>query len=183
MFLSFSISCMQVLIMDKFTVKVMSYSCKMSDITDEGISCKLKTPYAQNFLFLAFLFRRRLALLLHFVFDYFDCLYSYQEQAQIIFINMQVRCCVLCVATSTSFLIRSMTFLLVLNKKTSEWHLDIMIFLQTPYILVNNILVSLSKHSHSSTDPSSNFFLQWWKTFTNEDNHYLQWMRSTFSNH
>ncbi|XP_020113316.1 SNARE-interacting protein KEULE-like isoform X2 [Ananas comosus] len=28
----------KVLIMDKFTVKVMSYSCKMSDITDEGIS-------------------------------------------------------------------------------------------------------------------------------------------------
>ncbi|XP_039128794.1 SNARE-interacting protein KEULE-like isoform X1 [Dioscorea cayenensis subsp. rotundata] len=28
----------KVLIMDKFTVKVMSYSCKMADITDEGVS-------------------------------------------------------------------------------------------------------------------------------------------------
>ncbi|XP_057510584.1 protein transport Sec1a-like isoform X2 [Actinidia eriantha] len=28
----------QVLIMDKITVKVMSCSCKMSDITDEGVS-------------------------------------------------------------------------------------------------------------------------------------------------
>jgi len=28
----------KVLIMDKVTVKVMSYSCKMADITDEGIS-------------------------------------------------------------------------------------------------------------------------------------------------
>lgn len=32
---------LQVLIMDEMTVKVMSYSCKMADITDEGISCKL----------------------------------------------------------------------------------------------------------------------------------------------
>lgn len=30
----------QVLIMDKVTVKVMSHSCKMADITDQGISCK-----------------------------------------------------------------------------------------------------------------------------------------------
>jgi hypothetical protein len=30
---------MQVLIMDEVTVKVMSCSCKMADITDEGISC------------------------------------------------------------------------------------------------------------------------------------------------
>ncbi|XP_019709523.1 SNARE-interacting protein KEULE isoform X2 [Elaeis guineensis] len=28
----------KVLIMDKFTVKIMSYSCKMADITDEGVS-------------------------------------------------------------------------------------------------------------------------------------------------
>jgi hypothetical protein len=27
--------------MDKFTVKIMSYSCKMADITEEGVSCKL----------------------------------------------------------------------------------------------------------------------------------------------
>lgn len=26
--------------MDKVTVKVMSFSCKMADITDEGISCE-----------------------------------------------------------------------------------------------------------------------------------------------
>jgi hypothetical protein len=26
--------------MDKLTVKIMSYSCKMADITDEGVSCK-----------------------------------------------------------------------------------------------------------------------------------------------
>lgn len=31
---------MQVLIMDKVTVKVMSHSCKMADITDQGVSCK-----------------------------------------------------------------------------------------------------------------------------------------------
>ena len=36
-----SIPTSQVLIMDEVTVKVMSYSCKMADITDEGISCKL----------------------------------------------------------------------------------------------------------------------------------------------
>lgn len=30
----------QVLIMDKVTVKVLSHCCKMSDITDQGISCK-----------------------------------------------------------------------------------------------------------------------------------------------
>jgi hypothetical protein len=30
----------KVLIMDEVTVKVMSCSCKMADITDEGISCK-----------------------------------------------------------------------------------------------------------------------------------------------
>ncbi|XP_042491072.1 SNARE-interacting protein KEULE-like [Macadamia integrifolia] len=30
----------KVLIMDKVTVKVMSYSCKMADITEEGVSCK-----------------------------------------------------------------------------------------------------------------------------------------------
>lgn len=27
--------------MDKVTVKVMSHSCKMADITDEGVSCEL----------------------------------------------------------------------------------------------------------------------------------------------
>lgn len=27
--------------MDKVTVKVMSHSCKMADITDQGVSCKL----------------------------------------------------------------------------------------------------------------------------------------------
>ena len=26
--------------MDKVTVKVMSHSCKMADITDQGVSCK-----------------------------------------------------------------------------------------------------------------------------------------------
>ncbi|OEL35379.1 hypothetical protein BAE44_0003602 [Dichanthelium oligosanthes] len=26
--------------MDKFTVKIMSYACKMADITEEGVSCK-----------------------------------------------------------------------------------------------------------------------------------------------
>jgi len=26
--------------MDKLTVKIMSHSCKMADITDEGVSCK-----------------------------------------------------------------------------------------------------------------------------------------------
>ena len=30
----------QILIMDRVTVKVMSKSCKMADITDQGISCK-----------------------------------------------------------------------------------------------------------------------------------------------
>jgi hypothetical protein len=27
--------------MDKFTVKIMSYACKMADITEEGVSCTL----------------------------------------------------------------------------------------------------------------------------------------------
>jgi len=31
-------SAWKVLIMDKFTVKIMSYSCKMADITEEGVS-------------------------------------------------------------------------------------------------------------------------------------------------
>jgi predicted membrane channel-forming protein YqfA (hemolysin III family) len=31
---------LQVLIMDKLTVKIMSFSCKMADITEEGVSCK-----------------------------------------------------------------------------------------------------------------------------------------------
>ena len=26
--------------MDKLTVKIMSYACKMADITDEGVSCE-----------------------------------------------------------------------------------------------------------------------------------------------
>lgn len=26
--------------MDKLTVKIMSWSCKMADITEEGVSCK-----------------------------------------------------------------------------------------------------------------------------------------------
>lgn len=30
----------QVLIMDKITVKIMSYACKMADITQAGVSCK-----------------------------------------------------------------------------------------------------------------------------------------------
>ncbi|KAF7846332.1 hypothetical protein BT93_L4528 [Corymbia citriodora subsp. variegata] len=30
----------KVLIMDKLTVKIMSCSCKMADITEEGVSCK-----------------------------------------------------------------------------------------------------------------------------------------------
>jgi syntaxin-binding protein 1 len=29
--------------MDKFTVKIMSYACKMADITEEGVSCKWVT--------------------------------------------------------------------------------------------------------------------------------------------
>ena len=34
--------------MDKVTTKVMSSSCKMADITDEGISCKLQKAFAEN---------------------------------------------------------------------------------------------------------------------------------------
>jgi syntaxin-binding protein 1 len=30
----------KVLIMDKLTLKIMSHSCRMADITDEGVSCK-----------------------------------------------------------------------------------------------------------------------------------------------
>jgi len=49
----------QVLIMDKVTIKVMSYSCKMADITDEGISCKLTCIHFKisffNFIDLGFL--------------------------------------------------------------------------------------------------------------------------------
>uniref|UniRef100_A0A3Q7EK93 Uncharacterized protein n=1 Tax=Solanum lycopersicum TaxID=4081 RepID=A0A3Q7EK93_SOLLC len=32
----------KVLIMDKVTVKVMSSTCKMADITDQGVSCELR---------------------------------------------------------------------------------------------------------------------------------------------
>lgn len=35
---------MQVLIMDKFTVKIMAYACKMAEITDAGISCESLKP-------------------------------------------------------------------------------------------------------------------------------------------
>jgi syntaxin-binding protein 1 len=35
-----SFACPKVLIMDKLTLKIMSHSCKMVDITDEGVSCK-----------------------------------------------------------------------------------------------------------------------------------------------
>ena len=28
--------------MDKVTVKIMSHSCKMADITEEGVSCKIQ---------------------------------------------------------------------------------------------------------------------------------------------
>lgn len=41
---------MQVLIMDKVTVKVMSNSCKMADITDQGVSRTLN--YIYLFLFI-----------------------------------------------------------------------------------------------------------------------------------
>jgi hypothetical protein len=37
----FSLILAQVLIMDKFTVKIIGYACKMAEITDAGISCKL----------------------------------------------------------------------------------------------------------------------------------------------
>jgi hypothetical protein len=30
--------------MDKFTVKIMGYACKMAEITDAGISCKFPRP-------------------------------------------------------------------------------------------------------------------------------------------
>jgi hypothetical protein len=30
--------------MDKFTVKIMAYACKMAEITDAGISCKPFKP-------------------------------------------------------------------------------------------------------------------------------------------
>lgn len=45
-----SITYMQVLIMDKVTVKVMSHSCKMADITDQGVSRTLN--YIYLFLFI-----------------------------------------------------------------------------------------------------------------------------------
>jgi hypothetical protein len=35
----------QVLIMDKVTVKVMSHSCKMADITDQGVSRKCQNRF------------------------------------------------------------------------------------------------------------------------------------------
>jgi len=31
--------------MDKFTVKIMAYACKMAEITDAGISRKLPGPW------------------------------------------------------------------------------------------------------------------------------------------
>jgi hypothetical protein len=36
--------------MDEMTLKVMSSSCKMTEITDEGISCKLSLPKDSVFL-------------------------------------------------------------------------------------------------------------------------------------
>jgi hypothetical protein len=41
---SFSLTPVQVLIMDKFTVKIIGYACKMAEITDAGVSCKLPKP-------------------------------------------------------------------------------------------------------------------------------------------
>ncbi|PRQ57634.1 putative sec1-like protein [Rosa chinensis] len=43
-----------VLIMDKVTVKVMSHSCKMADITDQEISCEHNLIFVVRFLFSCF---------------------------------------------------------------------------------------------------------------------------------
>ena len=40
----FRLSSVQVLISDKLTVKIMAYACKMAEITDAGIYCKLPKP-------------------------------------------------------------------------------------------------------------------------------------------
>lgn len=40
--------------MDKVTVKIMSYSCKMPDITDEGVSCKDLLGTSEILLFIYF---------------------------------------------------------------------------------------------------------------------------------
>lgn len=46
---------LQVLIMDKLTVKIMSYACKMADITDEGVSCKNQEGFPWKvFVFVCF---------------------------------------------------------------------------------------------------------------------------------
>lgn len=42
--------------MDKVTVKVMSHSCNMADITDQGISCEHKLYFYFCCLFLLFTF-------------------------------------------------------------------------------------------------------------------------------
>jgi hypothetical protein len=36
--------------MDKFTVKIMAYACKMAEITDAGISRKFPRPLMNNHL-------------------------------------------------------------------------------------------------------------------------------------
>jgi len=32
--------------MDRFTVKIMSYACKMTDITETGVSCEMQKTYS-----------------------------------------------------------------------------------------------------------------------------------------
>ena len=36
--------------MDKLTVKIMSHSCKMADITQEGVSCKNQQTFFGNLI-------------------------------------------------------------------------------------------------------------------------------------
>lgn len=49
--------------MDKVTVKVMSHSCKMADITDQEVSCKNHTAFLSLSLFLPFFFKKSFTLI------------------------------------------------------------------------------------------------------------------------
>ncbi len=62
----FPLDFLQVLIMDEVTVKVMSCTCKMADITDEGISCESSSLFFFLSVCLSLLMPSCLALL-HFL--------------------------------------------------------------------------------------------------------------------
>lgn len=64
--------------MDKLTVKIMSHSCKMADITDEGVSCKNHKKVNDQFVVVFNRFLVKLAVLLVQLFHQNKCFLNYQ---------------------------------------------------------------------------------------------------------